>query len=183
AAIIGNEDAGSQHPRLPASPRYDAVCVVADYFWQAKRAIDSLDVVFDGGPHGDLSTAQIDAALAAALDAEHGVTALIRGSPREILQQRAASVIERRFVLPHIAHAPHEPVNATASFRDGAVEVWGPIQSVTACQEAVAQAAGCSAENVTVHVTFLGGSFGRKIVPDFVVQAVHASRAVGRPVK
>jgi isoquinoline 1-oxidoreductase beta subunit len=183
AAVIGNEDAGSQHPRLPNSPRYNAVCVVADYFWQAKRAIDSLEVVFDGGPHGDLSTATIDAALQAALNAERGVAALVRGSPREILEQRAAAVIERRFVLPHIAHAPHEPVNATASYRDGAVEVWGPIQSVSACQEAVAHAAGCAAENVTVHVTFLGGSFGRKIVPDFVVQAVHASKAVGRPVK
>ena len=183
AAIVGNEEAGSQHPRLPSSQRYNAVCVVADYFWQAKRAIDSLDLAFDAGPHGDLSTAQIDAALEAALNAEHGVAALVRGRPREILKERAASVIERRFVLPHIAHAPHEPVNATASYRDGAVEVWGPIQSVSACQEAVAQAAGCSAENVTVHVTFLGGSFGRKIVPDFVVQAVHASKAVGRPVK
>ncbi len=98
-------------------------------------------------------------------------------------QARAASVIERRFMLPHIAHAPHEPVNATASYQNGAVEVWGPIQSVTACQEAVAHAAGCSAADVKVHVTFLGGSFGRKIVPDFVVQAVHASKAVGRPVK
>ena len=121
--------------------------------------------------------------LDAALNAEHGVPALVQGQPREILEARAASVIERRFMLPHIAHAPHEPVNATASYQDGAVEIWGPIQSVTACQEAVAHAAGCSAADVKVHVTFLGGSFGRKIVPDFVVQAVHASKAVGRPVK
>jgi isoquinoline 1-oxidoreductase subunit beta len=183
ALAIANEDAGSQHPRLPQSPRYNAVCVVADRFWQAKRAIDALDVEFDGGAAGDLSSAEIDAKLAAALNAERGVTALERGQPREILRERAETVIERRFVLPHIAHAPMEPVNATASYRDGAVEVWGPIQSVTACQEAVAQAAGCSPEDVTVHVTFLGGSFGRKIVPDYVLQAVQASKAVGRPVK
>src|SRR5262249_5027073 len=98
-------------------------------------------------------------------------------------QERAASVIERRIVLPHIAHSPHEPVNATASYKDGAVEIWGPTQSVTACQEAVAQAAGCSPDDVKINVTFLGGSFGRKIVPDYVVQAVLASKAVGRPVK
>ena len=121
--------------------------------------------------------------LDAALKAEKGVTALVRGRPRELLQERAASVIERRFVLPHIAHSPHEPVNATASYRDGAVEVWGPNQSVTACQNAVAHAAGCAVDKVAVHVTFLGGSFGRKIVPDYVLQAVHASKAVGRPVK
>jgi isoquinoline 1-oxidoreductase beta subunit len=183
ALEIANEDAGSQHPQLPQSARHNAVCVVADRFWQAKRAIDALDVEFDGGTSGDLSTAEIDARLAAGLSAEHGVTALERGRPRDILREHAPTMIERRFMLPHIAHAPMEPVNATASYKDGAVEVWGPIQSVTACQDAVAQAAGCSPENVTVHVTFLGGSFGRKIVPDYVLQAVQASKAVGRPVK
>src|SRR5262249_22274395 len=183
ALAIANEDAGSQHPRLPHLPRHDAVCVVADQFWQAKRALDALDVVFDAGAAGDLSTAKIDALLEAGLNAERGVTALIKGQPREILQRRASEVIERRFVLPHIAHAPLEPVNATASYKDGAVEIWGPVQSVTACQEAVAHAAGCSPDAVKVNVTFLGGSFGRESVPDYVVQAVQASKPVGRPVK
>jgi isoquinoline 1-oxidoreductase subunit beta len=183
ALAIANEDAGAQHPQLPNGPRHNAVCVVADHFWQAQRALEALDVVFDGGTAGDLSTAKIDAMLDAALNAEHGVTAFVRGQPQEILQERAAAVIERRFVLPHIAHAPLEPVNATASYKDGAVEVWGPIQSVTACQEAVAHAVGCAADDVRVNVTFLGGSFGRKIVPDYVLQALQASKAVGRPVK
>jgi isoquinoline 1-oxidoreductase subunit beta len=183
ALAIANEDAGAQHPRPAGAPRHNAVCVVADQFWQAKRAVDALDVVFDGGPGGDLSSAEIDAKLTAALNAERGVTALVRGEPHAILRDRAASVIERRFVLPHIAHAPLEPVNATASWRDGKVEVWGPIQAVSACQEAVSRAVGCAAADVKVNVTFLGGSFGRKIVPDFAVQAVLASKAVGRPVK
>src|SRR5262249_2407712 len=104
ALAIANEDAGSRHPRLPHLPRHNAVCVVADQFWQAKRALDALDVVFDGGAAGDLSTAKIDAMLEAGLNAEHGVTALSRGQPREILQRRPSEVIERRFVLPHIAH-------------------------------------------------------------------------------
>ena len=62
-------------------------------------------------------------------------------------------------MLPHIAHAPLEPVNATASYRNGTVEIWGSIQSVTACQEAVAQAVGCAVDDVKINVTFLGGSF------------------------
>src|SRR5215472_7225246 len=183
ALAIANEDPGAQHPRLPNLPRYNAVCVVADQFWQAKRALDALEVEFDSGAAGHLSSAKIDAMLEAGLNAAHGVTALETGQPREILKQHAATVIERRFVLPHIAHAPLEPVNVTASYKDGKVEVWGPIQSVTACQEAVAHAAGCAADDVKVNVTFLGGSFGRKIVPDYVLQAVGASKVVGRPVK
>jgi isoquinoline 1-oxidoreductase beta subunit len=183
ALAIANEDAGSQHPRVPHLPRYNAVSVVADHFWQAKRALDVLDVEFDGGGAGDLSSAGIDAMLAAGLDAERAVTALVRGEPNQILKARAAAIIERRFVLPHIAHAPLEPVNATASYRNGTVEIWGSIQSVTACQEAVAQAVGCAVDDVKINVTFLGGSFGRKIVPDYVLQAVQVSKAVGRPVK
>ena len=183
ALAIANEDAGSQHPRVPHLPRYNAVSVVADHFWQAKCALDVLDVEFDGGGAGDLSSAGIDAMLEAGLDAERAVTALVRGEPNEVLKERAASIIERRFVLPHIAHAPLEPVNATASYRNGTVEIWGSIQSVTACQEAVAQAVGCAVDDVKINVTFLGGSFGRKIVPDYVLQAVQVSQAVGRPVK
>jgi isoquinoline 1-oxidoreductase subunit beta len=181
AMAIANEDAGLQHAH--ATPRDNAVCVVADQFWQAKRAVDALDVEFDRGEGADLSSAHINSMLDAALDAEHAVRVVVHGQPQQILRDRAAAVIERRFVLPHIAHAPHEPVNATASVKDGAVEIWGPIQSVGACQQAVAQAAACPADQVKINVTFLGGSFGRKIVPDFVVQAVHAARAVGRPVK
>jgi isoquinoline 1-oxidoreductase beta subunit len=183
AVAVANEEAGSQHPTLTRAPRDNAVCVVADHFWQAKRAVDALDVVFDSGTHGGLSSAEIDALLQAGLDSDMGVPALEVGTPRQILRDKAASIIERRFVLPHIAHAPLEPVNATASYRDGAVEVWGSIQSVDACREAVATAVGCTVDAVSVNVTFLGGSFGRKIVPDYVVQAVQASKAVGRPVK
>jgi isoquinoline 1-oxidoreductase subunit beta len=180
---VANEDAGFKPADDSRADHYNAVCVVADHFWQAKRAIDALDVEFDRGTDGDLSTGKIYAMLETALDAEKGVTALVAGRPKEILEERASSVIERRFMLPHIAHAPMEPVNATASYRDGTVEVWGPIQAVAACQEAVAHAVGCAPDDVKVNVTFLGGSFGRKIVPDYVVQAVHVSKAVGRPVK
>src|SRR4029079_19778544 len=76
ALAIANEDAGAQQPRGPHLPRYNAVSVIADHFWQAKRALDVLDVEFDGGGAGDLSSAGIDAMLEAGLDAERAVTAL-----------------------------------------------------------------------------------------------------------
>jgi isoquinoline 1-oxidoreductase beta subunit len=183
AVHVANEEPGSQHPGTTQGPRHNAVCVVADRFWQAKRAADALDLVFDPGAGGDLSTARIDGLLQTAMMADKAVTAVETGRPREILQERAASIIERRFAVPHVAHAPLEPVNATASWKDGAVEVWGPIQAVAACQDAIAASLGLKAEAIKLNVTFLGGSFGRKIVPDYVVQAVHASKAVGRPVK
>jgi isoquinoline 1-oxidoreductase beta subunit len=183
AVAVANEDPGAQHPRMTQMSHAEAVCVVADHFWQASRAIDALEVVFDRGASGDLTSAKIDAAILAGFAAERGVPALLRGAPQALLAQAGGAAIERRYLLPHIAHAPMEPVTATAFYRDGTVEVWGSIQSVSACQDAVAAAVECAADVVKVNVTFLGGSFGRKIVPDFVVQAVYASKAVGRPVK
>jgi isoquinoline 1-oxidoreductase beta subunit len=187
AVDVANEVPGSQHPPMATAARYTAACVVADHFWQAKRAADAMQLVFTervpvgGGER--LSTPMIEAQLAAALEGDRAVTAVEVGRPRDILRESGRSVIERRFVVPHVAHAPLEPVNATALYKDGTVEVWGPIQAVAACQDAVAASLGCPPDAVKVNVTFLGGSFGRKIVPDYVVQAAHASKAVGRPVK
>ena len=82
AVGVANEEASSQHPALTRLPRDNAVCVVADHFWQAKRALEALDVVFDGGTQGDLSTAAIDALLQAALDGDAGVVAVETGTPR-----------------------------------------------------------------------------------------------------
>jgi isoquinoline 1-oxidoreductase beta subunit len=183
AVAVANEEPGTQHPGVARLPHMQAIVVVADHFWQASRAVAALDIEFDHGPFADLSSAAIDAAIEAGFAADRGVPALHRGDPMTPLRQPGATVIERRYVLPHIAHAPMEPVNATASYGDGGVEVWGPVQSVTPCQEAVAAAVGCAPDAVKVNVTFIGGSFGRKIVPDFVVQAALASKAIGRPVK
>lgn len=181
---VRNEDSVATMPgvhRVVKLP--NAVAVVADKFWQARRAADALDVEFDPGPGADLSSAKIDALLQHALGAEAGVTVIDDGDARAILARRKSTVIERRFQVPHIAHAPMEPVNATVHVRDDVVEVWGPIQSVDQCEREVAQALGRPAEQVRVHVTYLGGSFGRKIVPDFVVQAALVAKEMGRPVK
>ena len=85
AVAVANEEPGSQHPRVASMPREEAVCVVADHFWQANRAIAALDVEFDRGDFGDLSSAKIDAAIAAGFAAERGVPALLQGDPQALL--------------------------------------------------------------------------------------------------
>lgn len=180
---IRNEAAVTAMPGVHSIVKLrDAVAVVADRFWQAKRAVDALQIVWNAGAAATLSTATIDAELNEALGRPRGVTALDRGNARSRIAA-AANAIERRYSVPHIAHAPMEPVNATAFVSDGGVEVWGPMQSVFYTQTALAQALDIDPDRVKLNVTYLGGSFGRKIVPDFVVQAALVSKAVGRPVK
>jgi len=82
-----------------------------------------------------------------------------------------------------LAHAAMEPPAATAVYRDGRVEVWAPTQNPQGAQEAIAAAVGIKKEDVTVNVTLLGGAFGRKSFPDFIVEAAILSKQTGKPIK
>ncbi|GAA4486017.1 xanthine dehydrogenase family protein molybdopterin-binding subunit [Gluconacetobacter asukensis] len=161
----------------------DAVIAVADRYWQAQRAVDLLDVVFSAGENGHLSTALIDNLAEAGLEAEIGVPALSQGDALKIIGQHPDRVIESRFSVPHLAHAAMEPMNATVHVQKDRVDVWGSIQSTDATVSAVAKICGMHEDQVHLHVGFLGGSFGGKIVPAFVAQAAKAAKALGRPVK
>ena len=76
-----------------------------------------------------------------------------------------------------------EPVAAVADFKDGHCEIWAPTQSPQEARDEVAKALGVSTDNVRVNVTLLGGAFGRKSFPDFIIEAALLSRAVNTPVK
>ncbi len=96
----------------------------------------------------------------------------------------AAKTIEAEYYIPHIAHATMEPPCAVARIVAGKCEVWAPTQAPQATREDVAKYLGISEDNVTVHVTLLGGGFGRKSKPDFATEAALLSQALdGRPVK
>lgn len=96
----------------------------------------------------------------------------------------AAKSIEAQYYIPHIAHATMEPPCGVARIVAGKVEVWAPTQAPQVTREDVAKHLGVPWENVTVHVTLLGGGFGRKSMPDFAIEAALLSQAMeGRPVK
>jgi isoquinoline 1-oxidoreductase subunit beta len=92
-------------------------------------------------------------------------------------------LIEAEYYAPLLAHAAMEPPAALAAYRDGKVEAWAPTQNPQGAQETIAAAVGVNKEDVTVHVTLLGGAFGRKSFPDFVVEAAVLSKKTGKPVK
>ncbi|KWE61435.1 xanthine dehydrogenase family protein molybdopterin-binding subunit [Burkholderia sp. MSMB2157WGS] len=160
----------------------DAVIVVARTYWQAKKACDAADIVWDAGPTPAFDSATILAQRKGALQAEHAVVATHIGEPGRHLAE-SDRVVEADYHTPYIVHATMEPVNATVHVRADEIEVWGPIQGQDKVRWTLSALFGVPAERVIVNTTFLGGSFGRKYVPDFVVHAAVASKAVGRPVK
>ena len=96
---------------------------------------------------------------------------------------KGGKVIEAEYYAPMLAHASMEPPAALAHYADGKVEIWAPTQNPQGAQEAVAAAVGVKKEDVTVNVTLLGGGFGRKSFPDFIVEAAVLSKKTGKPVK
>jgi isoquinoline 1-oxidoreductase beta subunit len=96
---------------------------------------------------------------------------------------KGGKIVEASYYTPMLAHASMEPPAAVAMYEDGKVQAWAPTQNPQGAQEAIAAAVGVKKEDVTVHVTLLGGGFGRKSFPDFIVEAAVLSKKTGKPVK
>ena len=132
------------------------------------------------------SAEAVNQAFAHAIDAVSGVgTAEQDGTPDALLAN-AATLVTADYELPFLAHAPMEPPCCTARVDRDGCEVWVPTQGQTIARFAAAQTAGIDPSRVRIHTTLLGGGFGRKAPPDFVVQAVRiaAHESIrGRPVQ
>ncbi|HWP36712.1 MAG TPA: xanthine dehydrogenase family protein molybdopterin-binding subunit [Gemmatimonadales bacterium] len=157
------------------------VAVIADDFWSAKQGRDALSVTWDPGPHADLSSEKITSLLRD-LVKKPGMVARSEGDVAQAIEG-AARRIEATYEVPYLAHACMEPLNCTADVRADRCEVWAATQSPTGTQQAAARITGLAPERVTVHALLMGGGFGRRTQTDFVADAVHASKAIGRPVK
>jgi isoquinoline 1-oxidoreductase beta subunit len=159
------------------------VAVVADSYWRAKKAREQLTVTWDAGPVGALSDTSIIAGTREALDKGDVIEITKPVGDVKAGLAGAARVVKAEYVSPLQAHAPMEPMNFTASFKDGKVLAIGPTQFQQGAQGALAESLGIKPENVTLRTTFLGGGFGRRLELDFISQAAQISKAVGRPVK
>jgi isoquinoline 1-oxidoreductase beta subunit len=94
-----------------------------------------------------------------------------------------ATAVEGFYTYPFVSHAPLEPQNCTASFRDGAVEIWAPTQTPDGALDLVAGVLSIPKERVTIHQTRVGGGFGRRLMNDYMCEAAVIARQAGVPVK
>jgi isoquinoline 1-oxidoreductase beta subunit len=163
----------------------DAVVVVADRFWRARNALDALQPVFDQGSNGDVTSKTISDSHQVALQTGKVKVEKKTGNGAEALAN--AKVVEATYNVPYLAHAPMEPVNATALYKnDGTLEVWSGTQDGLGSRAFCAKAAGLKLDKVTFHLTASGGGFGRRLpgLWNFLTYAVKTAMAVpGVPVK
>jgi len=187
--VIGGKVASFDAAKAKAMPGVkhvvqisDGVAVVADSWWRARTARDTLTIEWDEGEGRSLDTPGIAAALRAAA-ARPGAVIRKQGDPDAALAG-AARTLEAEYELPFLAHATMEPMNFTADVQKDSCLVCGPTQFQQLAAGVAAEASGLAPEQVTVRTTFLGGGFGRRIDVDFVRQAVEISKAIGGgPVK
>ena len=159
------------------------LAVVAQNTWQARQGAQAVQVQWQAPSTGAVDTTSIQAALLNSLNTESGFTFYEQGVPVQA-EKAATSRIDALYQAPYLAHATMEPMNCTAQVKDGRVEIWVPTQVPQMARAMAAKVAGVKEDQVTVHVTLLGGGFSRRLDVDFVGQAVQVAMACqGAPVQ
>ena len=157
--------------------------VVAKSTWHAKQAADKVKAQWAQRTEGAIDTKRIESELKEKLKSEKGFAFHEQGDAAKA-ESSAARMIEAQYKAPYLAHATMEPMNCTAQFIAGALEIWAPTQVPGLARAAAAKVANVSADKVKVNVTLLGGGFGRRLEADVVAQATQIAMALdGVPVQ
>ncbi|AOE61555.1 xanthine dehydrogenase family protein molybdopterin-binding subunit [Pseudomonas corrugata] len=158
------------------------VAVVAKNTWAAIKGRDALKIEWDDGPNAAYDSIAYRKELEAAA-LKPGKVLRSTGDLDDALA-KADSTLEASYYLPHLSQSPMEPMVAIARFKDGHCEAWAPSQAPQVTRERVAERLGIPFDKVTINITLLGGGFGRKSKPDFVVEAaVLAKEFAGQAIR
>lgn len=158
------------------------VAIVATSTWAAFSARKQLQVQWDAGAVATESWADF-ATRAKQLSTQPGTEVLRNDGDIQSALAQAAKTVHAEYVYPFISHASIEPQNCTAHYRDGAIEIWAPTQNPEAGQKIVAETLGIASDKITLHITRSGGGFGRRLIPDYIVEAAAIAQQLNAPVK
>jgi isoquinoline 1-oxidoreductase beta subunit len=164
----------------------DAVAVIADGYWQARKALDKLAVVFE--ENGDEAVEQSDIFEQFANDMDAAIAngnEIIDFATGDVdaAMATAARTVEAEYRVPYLSHAPMEPMNCTAWIHDDICELWTGTQNPLGFAAEVAGVLDMDLEDVVLHNQYLGGGFGRRAFPDYAIQAARLADDVHYPVK
>ncbi|WNG35623.1 xanthine dehydrogenase family protein molybdopterin-binding subunit [Archangium minus] len=160
---------------------WGGVAVLADNTWAAIRGREALEISWELGANATYDSEKFREELTASVRAPGKVYRNVGDAEGALA--KAARVLEAEYHVPHLPHVSMEPPVAVARVEGDTCEVWAPSQHPQAARAEAARVLGMPVEKVTVHVTFLGGGFGRKSKADFVSEAAWLAKQVGVPVR
>ncbi len=160
----------------------NGIAIVGDSWWLVNEARSKLEVTWDEGPTASQSTAAFDR-QAEELSKQAPEQDLGNDGDAAGALASAAKTLEAAYRYPFLAHAPLEPQNTTAHFHDGELEMWAPIQTPQFARGDLAKALGIPEDGITIHLTRMGGGFGRRLYWDYMLEAALIARQAEVPVK
>ena len=157
------------------------IAIVAKNTWAAWQARKALNVVWDDGKNGDYNSESFKKSLLQTVN-EPQAHVREKGDTTSVLAKSSNKLVAD-YYAPHLAQAPMEPPCATAMYNKDRVDIWAATQNPQADMKTVAALLGMDESKINVHVTMLGGGFGRKSKPDFSAEAAYISMKVGQPIR
>jgi len=162
----------------------NAVAVVAQSYWQAKKALAALDITWTAAPAPVNSDTMFDDYQRLLDSAEEGYVFRNDGDAQTALAEGQGDVFEATYKVPYLAHTCMEPQSCTVLVEESGARVWMGAQIPTSIKTMVANTLGLDEKNVEVNVTLLGGGFGRRLEADIAIQTAQIAREFkGRPIK
>jgi isoquinoline 1-oxidoreductase beta subunit len=158
------------------------VAIVGESWYQVKVARQKLQVQWDEGPTASQSSEGF-AQQAVELSKKTPAIKKHKDGDADAAFGTAAHVVEAAYSYPFLSHAPLEPQNCTAHFKDGKLEVWAPSQTPSAGAALTARTLGIPPNDILLHISRSGGGFGRRLTNDYVVEASWISKQMNAPVK